>query len=186
VIGSFALRPFMEHGRDAMMLAFDVAAAGFILSLLPVFLDGSADSIRRHAAENDANRVMLLAIGAAIAMALLATIASELTKPREFIAVLVIATLGIAWLFGNLLYTLHYAHLYYGEGHGGTGLIFPDTKTPDYGDFLYFALTLGMTFQTADITINSRAMRRVALAQSLVAFVFNIGILAFTINTLGG
>jgi uncharacterized membrane protein len=183
---SFALRWVISDHRDAMMLAFDVTAFTFMLSLLPVLFDGSVDSMRQHAAENDANRSMILVISGLIIVVLLTTIASELTKPREFIAALVIATLGIAWIFANLLYTLHYAHLYYGEGHGGTGLIFPDTKTPDYWDFLYFSLTLGMTFQTSDIIVNSRRMRQVVLAQSLMAFVFNIGILAFTINTMGG
>lgn len=84
-----------------------------------------------------------------------------------------------------MLYALHYAHLFYGQGNTDGGLSFPDTDTPDYLDFVYFAFTLGMTFQTSDVAINSRTIRRVVLAQSLAAFIFNIGILAFTINTLG-
>jgi uncharacterized membrane protein len=89
-----------------------------------------------------------------------------------------------------MVYTLHYAHLFYGRDDDGSGdaggLDFPDTKEPDYWDFLYFSYTLGMTFQTSDVTIASRRMRRVALGQSLAAFVFNLGVLAFTINTIGG
>ena len=169
----------------AVMCGFDLAALLFFVLLLPTLRDGEAASIRRHAAENDANRVTLLIVTATIAAVLLITIAAELTGPGEPMASLIIATLGIAWLFANTLYALHYAHLFYGGGKGAAGLTFPDTTTPDYWDFVYFAFTLGMTFQTSDVSINSRPIRRVVLAQCLVAFVFNIGILAFTINTLG-
>jgi len=43
-----------------------------------------------------------------------------------------------------------------------------------------------MTLQTSDVEIVSRRIRRVAIVQCLAAFVFNIGVLAFTINVLGG
>ena len=170
--------------RLAMMGGFDLAAMLFFVLLAPVLGDGDAKSIRRHAAENDANRATLLVITALIGMVLLVTIAVELTGPGEPLASIIIATLVIAWLFANTLYALHYAHLFYTKG-GETSLTFPDTKTPDYWDFVYFAFTLGMTFQTSDVGINGRTMRRVVLAQCLAAFIFNIGILAFTINTLG-
>ena len=62
----------------------------------------------------------------------------------------------------------------------------PGTDEPDYWDFVYFAFTLGMTFQTSDVSITDRRIRRVVLGHSLAAFVFNLGVLAFTINVLGG
>lgn len=170
----------------AVMGGFDVAAAIFLISLWPLIADGSATSIRKHASQNDANRTMLLILSAVIAIVLLITIRAELAGPGEPLASLIIATLGIAWLFANTLYALHYAHLFYGDGRGKTGLQFPEETTPDYWDFVYFAFTLGMTFQTSDVGITSRTIRRVVLAQCIAAFVFNIGILAFTINTLGG
>lgn len=169
----------------AVMGGFDLAALLFFLLLVPTLREGEASAIRRHAAENDANRGMLLVISALIGAVLLITIGVELSGPGEPMASLIIATLAMAWAFANMLYALHYAHLFYGQGDGASGLTFPDTKTPDYWDFVYFAFTLGMTFQTSDVSINSRAIRRVVLAQCLAAFVFNIGILAFTINTLG-
>ena len=169
----------------AVMGGFDIAAFIFLLSLWPMLLKSSAAEIRKHAADNDANRSRLLILAALIGIVLLVTIGVELSGPGEPLAGLIIATLAMAWLFANLLYALHYAHLYYGAGSGDDSLTFPGTKTPDYLDFVYFAFTLGMTFQTSDVAINSRAIRRIVLAQSLAAFVFNIGILAFTINTLG-
>jgi uncharacterized membrane protein len=169
----------------AVMGGFDIAAIAFLMLLLPIVRDGEAASIRRHAAENDANRAMLLVIAAVIGVVLLITIWTELQAPGQPLATLIIATLAMAWLFANTLYALHYAHMFYGKGGGEASLTFPDTKTPDYWDFLYFAFTLGMTFQTSDVGINERIVRRVVLAQCVAAFIFNIGILAFTINTLG-
>ena len=42
-----------------------------------------------------------------------------------------------------------------------------------------------MTFQTSDVQITARRVRKAALGQCMAAFVFNIGVLAFTINVLG-
>jgi uncharacterized membrane protein len=43
-----------------------------------------------------------------------------------------------------------------------------------------------MTFQTSDTAITSQAIRRIVTLHSFAAFVFNIGVIAFTINALGG
>jgi len=42
-----------------------------------------------------------------------------------------------------------------------------------------------MTFQTSDVAITQPLIRRVALFHCLAAFIFNLGIVAFTINILG-
>jgi uncharacterized membrane protein len=42
-----------------------------------------------------------------------------------------------------------------------------------------------MTFQTSDVTITDERIRRVVTVHCFAAFVFNIGVLAFTINVLG-
>ena len=181
--------PMVGPGRG-IMAAFDVAAAVFLLSLASLFRHGNAERMRRTARDNDANRVALLAITAATMIVILVAVAGELKGRNDsFAVVLVIATLVLAWLFSNMVYALHYAHLFYlqaDEGGDAGGLAFPDCSQPDYWDFLYFSATLGMTFQTSDVSITTRRIRRVVLWQSLAAFVFNLGVLAFTINVLGG
>ena len=89
-------------------------------------------------------------------------------------------------MLSNTVYALHYAHLAYGDELQCKGLSFPGTNEPLYWDFVYFAFTLGMTFQTSDVTISDQRIRRVVTLHCLAAFVFNIGVLAFTINVLGG
>lgn len=66
------------------------------------------------------------------------------------------------------------------------GLIFPDTTRPIYADFAYFSYTIGVASQTADVSISSRAMRKVVLAHSVLSFFFNTTILALTINLAAG
>ncbi|UVO51265.1 DUF1345 domain-containing protein [Sphingomonas sp. SUN019] len=179
-----------HHGwAHGVMLSFDVAAAVFLASLWPL-LKSDPDDIRHHAAANDANRTLLLGVTGIVTSVILVAVASELMgKPDPLAIALVIATLALAWLFSNSVYALHYAHLFYGDddadGKDNGGLDVPGTEEPDYGDFLYFAYTLGMTFQTSDVQVTSRSIRRVALLHSLAAFVFNLGVVAFTVNVLG-
>ena len=146
--------------------------------------------MRRATRENDANRALLLAITAATMGVILVAVAGELKGRNDTLAiVLVVTTLALSWLFSNMVYAMHYAHLFYSADDGGTdagGIDFPGCKEPDYWDFLYFSATLGMTFQTSDVEITSRRIRRVVLGQCLAAFVFNLGVIAFTINVLGG
>ncbi len=177
--------------RQGVMIGFDAAAASFLLSCLPLLRIRETATIRGHARANDANRPQLLALTGLVTLVVLVAIGAEVTQrgaPAPAIVALIVATLALCWLFGNVVYALHYAHLFYG-GDGTSdrgGLDFPGTTHPDYGDFLYFAATLGMTSQTSDVGVQGRAVRRVVLCHSLVAFAFNIGVLAFTINVLGG
>lgn len=172
-----------------VMAGFDVAAILFLLLCIPLLQTTQAKTISEHAAANDANRVLLLFVTGVVMLVLLFAIAAETMgkSPQPFTKELIIATLATAWIFSNTIYALHYAHLVYREGPNVqcSGLDFPGTPAPVYWDFIYFAFTLGMTFQTSDVTISDDYIRRVVTVHSLAAFVFNIGVLAFTINVLG-
>jgi uncharacterized membrane protein len=140
---------------------------------------------------NDANRGLMLAITVLLTLVILFAIASELSQkqdPQAATIVLIVATLVLTWTFANTVFAMHYAHIFYLAGADGAdrgGLDVPGTAEPDYWDFVYFAFTLGMTFQTSDVEMQDGRFRRVALAHSLAAFLFNIGVLAFTVNVLG-
>ncbi len=105
-------------------------------------------------------------------------------------AAMVAATLLLSWLMTHTLFALRYAHEYYEqEGESGEvarGLDFPEDIAPDYWDFFYFSLVLGMTFQVSDVQITSRKLRRLAAAHGLLGFLFNTVILALSVNIGAG
>ncbi|MBY0302038.1 MULTISPECIES: DUF1345 domain-containing protein [Sphingomonas] len=174
----------------AVMGGFDIAAAIFLASMIPLFRHDDPVRMRRATRANDANRALLLAITGAVSLVILAAVHDELKGRNTGGAIaFVIVTLALAWLFSNLVYALHYAHLFYmsaPDGKDARGIDFPGTDTPDYWDFLYFSYTLGMTFQTSDVEITDGRVRRIVTGQCLAAFVFNLGVIAFSINVLGG
>jgi uncharacterized membrane protein len=133
--------------------------------------------------------MLLLAVSGALAS--FGAIALELGTARQAHAaggltlVFAIATVCSSWLLLPVEFGIAYASLYHGEGKAAHGLEFPgDDGPPDYGDFLYFSITVAATSQTSDVSVSSRAMRRLVLAQALLAFIFNTGVLALTVNIL--
>lgn len=110
--------------------------------------------------------------------------------PRAERLVLSAAALLLAWLLIHTLFAFHYARLYYwqprGRGEHHRGLRFPDDDEPDYLDFAYYSFVVGMTSQVSDVAVLSRQMRRLTLVHGVLSFIYNIAILAMSINIIGG
>ncbi len=122
--------------------------------------------------------------------------------------ILMIATVALSWFFVQMVFALHYAHDYYlpsppkealdnvtddfppdetpykrAKLPYRCGLWFPGgDRSPDYWDFLHFSVVIGAACQTADVNIESKAIRRLVTAHVMIAFVFNAVILGLTIN----
>ena len=176
--------------RIALLIGFDVAALVFFASVLPLLNDDTG-RMRHTAQVNDANRPVLLALTVLISVVILFAIGTLIASKETLHwggLSLIVGTLALTWFFANTVFALHYAHLYYLQGADGDrrGLDIPQAHAPGYWDFLYFSFTLGMTFQTSDVTISGAHIRKVVLLHSMAAFLFNMGILAFTVNALGG
>ena len=172
------------------MTAFDAASMVFALLCIPLFRH-DARQMRESAQKNDTNRSLLLLIASVVTVVILVSIGSELAhkgRPKPLDIGLVIGTLTLCWIFSTLAYTLHYAHMFYksdGKGRDQGGVLFPETKEPNYWDFAYFSSCLAMTFQTSDVDITAPTFRRIVIFHTLGAFVFNIVVIAFSINILG-
>ena len=110
--------------------------------------------------------------------------------PRNLHLLLVAITLFVSWLMTHTTFAFRYAHEFYQIDPGGSGisggLEFPGEKRPDYLDFMYFALVLGMTFQVSDVQITARKFRRLAAAHGLLGFLYNAIIVALTVNLAAG
>ncbi len=189
---SIALAKFVTPWWLSVMLGFDVSAIVFILSCIPLYRTDHK-LMRKVAIDNDANRTVLLALAFALAIVILVAVGSQMASDKHSSALdiaITIVTLLTSWFFGNTVYALHYSHLYYTSDDGGkdqAGLEFPGgDKTPVFSDFVYFAFTLGAALSTADTNITSPHIRRVATAHCIVAFVYNVGVFALTVNLLAG
>jgi uncharacterized membrane protein len=86
------------------------------------------------------------------------------------------------------MFTLHYAHDYYGAVSRGEppGLLFPGDDQPGYGDFFYFAAVIGTSAQTADVSFTTKGMRRIGSVHCILAYLFNTTVLALLINIGAG
>ena len=51
----------------------------------------------------------------------------------------------LSWAVVTTVFVLRYAHLYYSDGGG---IDFNEDSPPDYRDFIYLAVTIGMTYQS--------------------------------------
>ena len=193
--GTVAWTILLDHvpWSNALVRGFNLAAIVFTISLWPLSRDHTAAQMRLHSAQNNANRALVLLITVAVMLAILAAIASDLPSAKHgdsWAVIKLVFTLAMAWTFANLVFMLHYAHAHYGPGHEGAphrgGFEFPGTKEPDYWDFLYFSFTAGMSFAASDVNVTCGRVRRVLVLHCLLSFIFNIGVIAFTINALSG
>jgi len=175
-------------------VAFDLGGLTYLFFALRLVLTCGANRIKARAARRDDSRLViltliLLAISASFAAIAGLIVEAKLptTEPPEklLLAGLAVLTLMVSWTVTQVAFALHYAHDYYRPDPGsdaGYGLIFPDCKEPDYWDFLYFSTSIGATSQTSDVSIKSRALRRLVTLHSAVAFFFNTAVLALMVN----
>jgi len=145
----------------------------------------------------DSSRVLILAfvlVAVVVSLGAVLTLLGEMRdvpRPEKITHVLLAAAAVVAsWVLVHTLFTLRYAHLFYGDEatqkNPPGGLNFPNESEPDYLDFAYFAFVIGMTSQTSDVNISSRAIRRLALLHGVFSFAFNTIIIALSINSLAG
>jgi uncharacterized membrane protein len=143
--------------------------------------------------EEDAAAPIIL-VGAVIAAVLsLVAIVTLLSGIKEFTGVVRTAHLALSaltivtsWTLVPTMFTLHYADMFYSAPAGGRPLSFPASPDPVFWDFAYFSFTIAAACQTSDVATCGVEMRKVALAHTILAFLFNAAILGFAINITAG
>jgi uncharacterized membrane protein len=173
----------------AIALAFDFAAMVFLASTVIVWRKGTPAEMRRNAARDDGGRAMLLAVSTVVVSVILVVLVMIAGGPRIDTTglLLVIVTQLLAWLFANVVWAFHYAHLFYDAGLSGGdqgGLSFPSDAQPEFSDFCYFSVVVGMTFQVSDVEVTASHFRKTVMLHGMVAFFYNLGVLALTVNLL--
>ena len=174
----------------ALLLGFSVATVLFLSALAYLFSQASPAIMRTRARALDTGRWAVLWSAVILSVVVLVALSVELHLAKNggvLELILGVVSVVLSWLFLNSMFAIHYAHGYYGDlGKQHAGLEFPDTPEPDYWDFEYFAVVIGMTFQVSDVQITSRYLRRVVLLHSVIAFFFNVFIIAITVNIVAG
>jgi len=175
----------------ALLTGFDAAALVFLVVTVRAFGRTSVPQMRVRAQQQDVGRAGVLwssvALSCMVMMALWVELRAEGDAPGVLAIVAAASTIVLSWLYMNMIFALHYAHGYYSQRNAmHNGLDFPGTQEPDYWDFAYFALVLGMTFQVSDVQIVNRRLRRTVLIHSVIAFFFNVFIIAISVNVAAG
>jgi uncharacterized membrane protein len=172
-----------------LLAGWDIGVALYLALALRMMAVAQVRHIRLRAKLQDEGQYAILALTAIAALASLGAIVALLgmsggndREPAHLM--LGIVTILLSWTFTHTMFALHYAHEFYDENAGkGGGLIFPgELREPDYWDFIYFSFVIGMTSQVSDVAITCRPIRHTVSAHGIISFVFNVTLLALTVN----
>ena len=172
------------------ILAWDLTTALYVGVTLIMMAQSTVETCHDRAALYDEGDWVILLLVVASAGASFVAIFAELAVAHRASAnslalglAITAVTVALSWTFTHMVFTLHYANVYYKpDDDGPGGLEFPGNRAPDYRDFLYYSFVIGCAAQTGDVATVSPAMRRLTLVHGIVAFAFNTAILALTIN----
>jgi uncharacterized membrane protein len=173
----------------AVLIGWNAGVVVFLVMLVELMATATPAEIRRQAARQDVGQFVVLTLSAVAAIASVVAIYAEVSAASgEAIAtwrlVLGAVTIFLSWLFMHSMFAIHYAHEFYGPSREEPGgLLSPgEDRTPDYLDFFYFAVVIGMSTQVSDVSVTNQRVRKTVLAQGIVAFWFNVAVLALLIN----
>jgi uncharacterized membrane protein len=171
----------------ALLAGWDTACVCYMIWIWTGILRRDAAETARRATTTDPDRAVtdVLLLSAAVAslgaVGIVLARATHSHGAAELVAVgLALASVVLSWALIHTVFTLRYAHLYYTAPD--RGIDFNGSEPPTYSDFAYLAFTIGMTFQVSDTALRSTRIRRAALRQALLSYLFGTGILATTIN----
>lgn len=177
--------------QAAELLGWDAAALCFLVWTWAVIWPKSAADTRRHAASEDPSVPLadLVVCSAAIACIVgagyaLAHAGAAVGATKAGLIALAAASVLLSWGAVHTVFALRYARLFYRDGPQGAGISFNQDEPPDYRDFAYLAMTIGMTFQVSDTDIGAKAIRRTALRHALISWLFGAVLVGLTINIL--
>jgi uncharacterized membrane protein len=194
---SYPLLPRSLGSQTRAVIAWDVGVVVFLALSAFLFATERAIRMRVDAERQQEGEWTVFWLTMAATGFSFAAIVGEFSNSKDLPAAqkglhvaLVAATLLVSWLMTHTTFAFRYAHEYYEAPAGAEkvdgGLQFPGEDQPDYLDFLYFSMVLGMTFQVSDVQITSRKFRRLATVHGLLSFLFNTIILALTVNIAAG
>ena len=191
----YVLQPDAISWHTRAIASWDLGALAYLGLAWMLIGRTDARATRDHALSQDQSGyvIFLFVVGAACASTVAIGFVAGTIRDLPFWArtwhlMLTITALVSSWLLIQTVFAFHYAHRYYAGPHGEpaatASLQFPGGREPDYLDFAYYAFVVGMTSQVSDVAVASRSMRRLTMIHGILAFMFNIAVLALSINII--
>jgi uncharacterized membrane protein len=183
--------------QTRVLVVWNGAVLVFLGLIVAMCIGTTPDQIRDHARRVGHARARVLVGGLVTSLTsllMVAVILGDMERHQPGFRTqinLCVAAVFSAWFLLQTFFALFYARQYWqpapepGDAACAGGLDFPNEPAPDYWDFLYFAFTLGMGYATSDVQIQSRTLRRVALLQSTLSYIFLTIIIGLVINAVG-
>lgn len=177
-----------------LVASWAVIAAVNVVWLLIALWPMDADQTREHATTEDPGRPWARVIELVGSLVSLGAVVVLLVHAHEdpataFVtAGISICAVVFSWALIHVDYSLRYADCYYSrlaDGRTG-GIDFNQDEDPMYSDFAYFSVGLGMTYQVADTNVGANEIRRLVIAQTMLAYLFGAVILASVVNLVIG
>lgn len=180
---------WLGWGEFAPLIGWDVAILLYLLWVWLTVLPLDGRETKTHAVREDPARAVsevllviasIASLGAVLILILDASQATGVTKVLDI--TIGLASIAFSWFLVHTTFALRYARIYY--SHAAQAVDFNEKALPTYGEFLYLAFTVGMTFQVSDTDIQTKIMRSTILRQAMLSFMYSTIIIATTINTL--
>ena len=191
---------------SALLVAWDVGVCLWLGLTFAMMARANVQqaSLSAQRREPNARAMMIVVAAAAIVGYFGSIILASRAGGRTDVAQIVHFTIGVVaivggWLLVHTQFALYYAELYYDEEDSTRpvasedsqallpyrrGLEFPNAEVVDYWDFIYFAYTIAVCYQTSDVTVATPAMRRVTIVHALISFAFVTVLIGFVVNRL--
>jgi uncharacterized membrane protein len=181
-----AMWPFTAPA-PALLAGWDLAALIYLVMVWAAVYPMNGDVTARMAGREDPSSPVAELVIVSASVAALVAVGFALVRAGQasgstkgLLLGLGALSVVVSWLVVHTVYVLRYARGYYAKPEGG--ISFNEADRPAYGDFAYFAVTIGMTFQVSDTNITTKSIRRLALHHALLSYLFGAVILATAIN----
>ena len=180
------------------LIGWNAACLVFLTTTLWILWRDDEATVRARAAYEDQGQTVTMTI---VLSAVLASLGAAVVTLHDSKAagghgghaapwswMLSVSTLLLSWVVVQTVFTLRYAHRYFGDGDADGqidgGLKFPGEAPRTYHDFIYLAVCVGATAQVSDVNVTTARFRRLVTQHSLLAFFFNTMVVALGINIL--
>lgn len=186
IAAGLLVTPFLGLAAG-LLAAWSALAATSVIWIALLVWPMDAPQTRAHATTEDPGRSVARLIAVIGSVASLGAVAVVLIQTRDtseiesyLLAAIAVVSVASSWTLIQADYMLRVAHIYYRAPEGG--IDFNQTEDPQYTDFAYFSLGIGMGYEVSDTSVRTNEIRRLVIAQSLLAYLFGAVIIGTVVN----